>query len=237
MVRSDGETADTVETVEGADSSWRDRALDRSLKAARAKAMSRSRRYIVTASQMLQETGRTDFTVHELVQRSRTSLRSFYQYFANKEELLLALLEETIADSVVQWRAEIDGLETVEGLRVLVHRVYGTTGSDPWNRLNRVLASYHAGLAQQEPTAYVNAFSPLVSVVRELVERGVEEGALRTDLPPRQLTAVFLELLVGATVMSALGGPRFAGAASSEGVWEFCRAGLLGGPPQGRTPA
>ncbi|ROO85184.1 TetR family transcriptional regulator [Actinocorallia herbida] len=224
MVRSDGEAA---EVLEGADTTWQERALERSLKAARAKAMSRSKRYITTASQMLQETGRTDFTVHELVQRSRTSLRSFYQYFANKEELLLALLEETIADSAVQWRAEIDGLETLEGLRVLVHRVYGTTGSDPWNRLNRVLASYHAGLAQQQPDAYVGAFSPLVTLLRELIERGAAEGVLRDDIPPRRLTAVFVELVVGATVMSALGGARFAGAADPDALWRFCRAGLV----------
>ncbi|GAB2851340.1 TetR/AcrR family transcriptional regulator [Actinocorallia aurea] len=224
MARSDGEAA---EVMEGADTTWQERALERSLKAAREKAMSRSKRYITTASQMLQETGRTDFTVHELVQRSRTSLRSFYQYFANKEELLLALLEETIADSVVQWRAEVAGLEALEGLRVLVHRVYGTTGADPWNRLNRVLASYHAGLAQQEPDAYVGAFSPLVGLLRELIERGAAEGALRQDIAPKQLTAVFVELVVGATVMSALGGARFGGASDPDALWSFCRAGLV----------
>lgn len=224
MVRSDGEIAGTPD---GADTSWRDRALERSLKAARAKAMTRSRRYIVTASQMLQESGRTDFTVHELVQRSRTSLRSFYQYFANKEELLLALLEETIADSVAQWREEIEDEDVLGGLRVLVHRIYGSTGNDPWNRLNRVLASYHAGLAQQEPKAYLGAFAPLVAVIRELIERGAEEGALRSDIPPGQLTAVFVEMVVGATVMSALGGPRFSGASDPDRMWEFCRSGLV----------
>lgn len=86
------------------------------------------------------------FTVHEPVQRSRTPLRSFYQYFANKEELPLALLEETIADSVAQWRREAGDEDALGGLRVLVHRIHGSTGDDPWNRLNRVLALYHAGL-------------------------------------------------------------------------------------------
>ena len=229
MVRSDGEAAGALEDV---DSSWRDRALERSLKAARAKAMSRSRRYIVTASQMLQESGRTDFTVHELVQRSRTSLRSFYQYFANKEELLLALLEETIADSVAQWRGEVEGRDTLDALEVLVRRLYGSTGDDPWNRLNRALASYHAGLAQQEPRAYLGAFSPLVAVILELVERGVEEGVLRSDIPPKQLTAVFVELVVGAAVLNALGTPRFGGASDPGVLWGFCRAGLVGTSPE-----
>ncbi len=228
MVRSDGEAAETRDAADATDTSWQDRALERSLRAARAKAMSRSRRYIVTASQMLQESGRTDFTVHELVQRSRTSLRSFYQYFANKEELLLALLEETIADSVAQWRRETEDRDTLGGLEVLVRRIYGSTGDDPWNRLNRVLALYHAGLAQQQPKAYLGAFSPLVTVIRELIERGAAEGALRSDIPPKQLTAVFVELVVGAAVLNALGVPQFGGASDPDRMWEFCRSGLVG---------
>ncbi|MGI8335846.1 TetR/AcrR family transcriptional regulator [Actinomadura scrupuli] len=233
MVRSDGEAA---EAWEDADTSWRDRALERSLRDARAKAMSRSRRYIVTASQMLQETGRTDFTIHELVQRSRTSLRSFYQYFANKDELLLALLEETIADSVSQWREEIAGKDALGGLEVLVHKIYGSTGSDPWNRLNRALASYHVSIAQREPRAYFGAFAPLGTMIRELIERGAEEGILRSDIPPRKLTPVVVEMVVGAALMSALGGPRFGGASDPDKMWEFCRSGLVGPPPAPGRP-
>ena len=37
-----------------------------------------------------------DFTVQEVVERSGQSLRSFYQYFAGKYELLLALFEESV---------------------------------------------------------------------------------------------------------------------------------------------
>ena len=42
-----------------------------------------------------------DFTVQEVVERSGQSLRSFYQYFGGKHELLLALFEES-----VRWTAE-----------------------------------------------------------------------------------------------------------------------------------
>jgi len=37
-----------------------------------------------------------EFTVQEVVERSGQSLRSFYQYFGGKQELLLALFEETV---------------------------------------------------------------------------------------------------------------------------------------------
>ena len=48
------------------------------------------------AARELMNTNATDFTVQEVVERSGQSLRTFYQYFAGKYELLLALFEESI---------------------------------------------------------------------------------------------------------------------------------------------
>ena len=56
---------------------------------------SRTARFMKSALAILGETGRTDFTVLEVVERSKTSLRSFYQRFSTKDELLLALIAET----------------------------------------------------------------------------------------------------------------------------------------------
>src|SRR5690242_17522451 len=96
------------EASAAAETSWRERAVERSLRSARAKAVSRSDRFIQTATELLSETGRTDFTVQELVERSKTSLRSFYQHFGSKDELLLALFEDIIRFATVEWRKEID---------------------------------------------------------------------------------------------------------------------------------
>ena len=107
MARPDDESPEAGSAADAADASWRDRALERSLRAARAKAISRSDRFIQTAMELLEETGRSDFTVQELVDRSRTSLRSFYQYFAGKDELMVAILEERMARSAAAWREEV----------------------------------------------------------------------------------------------------------------------------------
>ena len=66
--------------------------------------VTRADRFIKTAVEILGETGRTDFTVQEVVARSKTSLRAFYQHFSSKDELLLALFDRTIAQSVQIWR-------------------------------------------------------------------------------------------------------------------------------------
>ena len=72
-------------------------------------AESRANRFMRSALGILGETGRTDFTVLEVVERSKTSLRAFYQHFATKDELLLALVERIMTDASERWRAETAG--------------------------------------------------------------------------------------------------------------------------------
>src|SRR6516225_10729298 len=83
----------------------------------------RDARFIKTAVGILGETGRTDFTVQEVVARSKTSLRAFYQHFSSKDELLIALLERTIAQSVRAWRSETNGLDSTAALKLVIDRV------------------------------------------------------------------------------------------------------------------
>src|SRR5580700_11876759 len=75
----------------------RDLAVARSLDSARVRSEGRVQRFLDAGFELLAsaESGR-DFTVQEVVDRSGQSLRSFYQYFAGKHELLLALFDEAI---------------------------------------------------------------------------------------------------------------------------------------------
>src|ERR1700677_3569381 len=81
----------------------------------------RDARFIKTAVEILRETGRTDFTVQEVVARSKTSLRAFYQHFSSKDELLIALLERTMAQSAQVWRAETTGLDSTAAIKLTIH--------------------------------------------------------------------------------------------------------------------
>ena len=77
--------------------SWREQAVTRSLGSARQRAENRVQRYLDAALELMNEgeSGK-DMTVHQVVERSGQSLRSFYQYFGGKHELLLALFEESV---------------------------------------------------------------------------------------------------------------------------------------------
>lgn len=209
--------------------SWRDRAIERSLQGARAKAVSRSDRFIRAAMEILSETGRTDFTVQELIERSRTSLRSFYQHFSGKEELLLALFEEVIAVSAAEWRAEISQLDDpVDGLHVLLEKIHRQAGASEGAGLNRALSVYHLQLADSRPSEYARVLAPLRELILELVQRGVDRGSFRADIEPETLAMIMMQTLVGAAHMHALGAEPTGEPLDSERLWDFCMGGLVG---------
>src|SRR6186997_2961444 len=94
-----------VETPEDADGpAWRERAVSRSLHAARSRAEQRVQRFLDAAFELIDEKGTTDFTIQEVIDRSQQSLRGFYQYFDGKDELLLALFEDSVIESAVDLR-------------------------------------------------------------------------------------------------------------------------------------
>ena len=88
---------------------WKQRAVERSTRAAKLRAEQRVQRFLDAAQTIITEKGNTDFTVQEVVDRSRQSLRSFYQHFDGKHELLLALLEDALRRATDQIRAAASG--------------------------------------------------------------------------------------------------------------------------------
>src|ERR1700748_1013022 len=102
--------------------------------------ITRGDRFIKTAVSILGETGRTDFTVQEVVARSKTSLRAFYQHFRSKDELLLALFNRTIAQSAEMWRAETIGLDSTAPVNVGTDRLSQRPEWSTQDSLNRALS-------------------------------------------------------------------------------------------------
>lgn len=206
--------------------SWRERAVERSLRTARAKAVSRSDRFIHTAVELLSETGRTDFTVQELVERSKTSLRSFYQHFGSKDELLLALFEEVIRTTSAEWREEVEDLDAVAGLRLLVVRLYEQSTDTSMGGISRALTAYHLQLAESRPSDYARVLGPLKELIVDLVRTGVADGQFRADLDVETLAVILMQTLVASTHMHALGAHLTGEPLEAERVWAFCLGGL-----------
>jgi AcrR family transcriptional regulator len=213
------------------DVTWRERAIERSLRNARAKAVSRSDRFIQAAIEILTETGRTDFTVQELIERSKTSLRSFYQHFSGKEELLLALFEEVIATSATEWRSGTAAAPTAQdGLHFVVDQVHAQAANPEGGGINRALSVFHLQLAESRPAEYARVLAPLRELILELVKRGADEGVFRTDIDADTLATIMMQTIVGAAHMHALGSEPTGEPIDTEQLWQFCLGGLVGAP-------
>jgi AcrR family transcriptional regulator len=218
----------TNETDPAGDSRWQRRALDRSLSDARARALARSSRFLSAAMDLLRETGRVDFTVQQIVERSELSLRSFYQHFSGKDELLLALFEELITQFAEDLGREVEGIDDpVERLEAYVRGFLVRADASP--RVGgRALTSYHLGLAADQPGDFTKAMSAQLELLGSIVQLGVDRGAFRSDLSVLALTHLLNSTLVSIAQMDVFDVRSVREPVGTDEVWAWCHAAVTG---------
>lgn len=185
-------------------------------------AASRPERFMRSALAILGETGRTDFTVLEVVERSKTSLRSFYQHFSTKDELLLALIERIMTESTRLWRAEIEPLEAPKALRTLIDRICVPSDSDTQDRVNRGLTSYNDRLADAVPREYAKVLAPVHTLIAEILRRGITDGEFRADIDVDVTSALIMQTALGAMRLRVLGAELSGTPIDAEHIYQFC---------------
>ncbi len=188
--------------------------------------VTRGDRFIKTAVEILGETGRTDFTVQEVVARSKTSLRAFYQHFSSKDELLLALFDRTIAQSVQTWRKETTGLDSSAALKLVIDRVSQQPASSTQDSLNRALTLYNQHLAETRPREYARVLSPLHQLVRDIVGQGITEGLFNPGLDVGAAAAIVMQTMMGAQRLHWLGAELNGTPVDAGQLYDFCSRAL-----------
>ena len=204
----------------GAASGWEDRALERSLAAARDRSSERARR-LVDAARRLAATGSTSFTVADVAGAAGISLRSFYRHFAGRDDLLLALFEEEarlgatmLADEVHDLTDPVERVQrTVEALCEMV--VTGSVYAD-------VLVREHLRLGAERPDEMRAALAPMLDRFETELRAAAAAGGLR---PVDRFDAATVLAIVLTHAQSALllapDEP-----APAERIWRFCHAAL-----------
>lgn len=188
---------------------------------------SRASRFMRSALDILGETGRTDFTVLEVVERSKTSLRAFYQHFATKDELLLALVEKIMADATERWRAETDPMSSDDGLRLLIERISAPAESSTQDSINRGLTFYNDHLLETRPKEFAKVLAPLHLLFADILRRGIDEGTFRADLDVDTDAAILMHTVLGVLRLRDLGAELNGVPIVGEHVRSFCLRGLL----------
>ena len=211
---------------------WRQRAVSRSLTAARSRAEQRVQRFLDAAFALIDEKGTTDFTIQEVIDRSEQSLRAFYQHFNGKDELLLALFEETVGEAVEDIARAVDTeKKPLERLRAFVLSLHAWC--DPYERPRRrsshnrlPIMDFMLRLAADHPDRVTAAVAPVSTLLLELLEDASAAGVI--DVPDRRHAAALIQQTVYSTWLGdrLVHNPR--ARASAEETWAFCLHGLSG---------
>jgi len=213
-------------------SGWRQRAVSKSLSAARTRAEKRVQGILDAAFALIDERGTTEFTIQEVVDRSKQSLRGFYQYFDGKDELLLALFEETIRESIEDIRKVVDAeTEPITRLRAFTTRLHewcepAVTPRKRGTHNRRPISEFSMQLAISHPERLKAAMAPVTFLLIDLLDAAVAVKAI--DVPDTRRTAVLMQQ----TVMYQWIGNRIVQnprmRVTADETWEFCLHGLRG---------
>jgi AcrR family transcriptional regulator len=204
--------------------------VERSTRAAKLRAEQRVQRFLDAAQAIITEKGSTDFTVQEVVDRSRQSLRSFYQHFDGKHELLLALFEDALRRATGQIRAAASGQPApLQRLQVATQLLFELSRPDPAAR-RPLFTDFAPQLLLSHPAEVKVAHSPLLALLTELMEAAAQAGALRPGIRPRRAAALTMQTVMFIAQATVAGDPDedTAHPLTAEEVWEFCAKGFAG---------
>ena len=232
-------TPDTPAAGEGAPLRRRDLAVARSLDSARARSEGRVQRFLDAGFELLSaaESGK-EFTVQEVVDRSGQSLRSFYQYFAGKHELLLALFDEAIRSTADRLEELVAKESTpLERLHCFVVEYYRMCLPAPRGRASKnnptpVMAEFSHELLTAHQDEAARAFVPLVTLLEKVVADAVDAGVVRAGLEYDDVAGFILStIMFNATYASTISGLKAHDPAeAADGMWQFISAGVLARP-------
>lgn len=208
--------------------------LTRSLDSDADEACLRRRRIIDAANELLEDEGLEGLTIRAMLKRTGLARRAFYERFASKDDLVLAVFAETLKDAADLFESLEEG-DPVERLRAIV--VALVMGSQEHTRalgIRRVaaLVREHLRLAQTRPAELAMALSPLLRIIAGQIEAGIRTGQLRDCDPGLQAQLIYN--LVASTLHldvmieeSGGEGVNLRRQRLADEIWDFCRGGIV----------
>jgi AcrR family transcriptional regulator len=222
------------EVVEGAD--WHRRVVNRSLRTATRKSIDRGASLVKAAATLLERSNGDGFTVQDVANEAGQSLRTLYQYFESKDDLLLAVFEEAMRTYALMIRDAIAGLtdplERLAGALIAAVRLPEHSET----AITKVFTRLHLQLAQVEPVLVDRSQAPATMLLRELIDAASADGSVRTH--DSGAAAFFLLSLTTASINHrTLGNGARAVQPEPLDVVTFCLQGLGAGIEPGTLDA
>jgi AcrR family transcriptional regulator len=206
--------------------SWKQRAVERSTRAAKLRAEQRVQRFLDAAQVIITEKGSTEFTVQEVVDRSRQSLRSFYQHFDGKHELLLALFEDALRRATEQIRAAAQGqTDPLDRLKVAVQLLFELSRPDP-AASRPLFTDFAPQLLLTHPAEVRVAHASLLALLTELLTDASAAGELRAGVNPHRAAALTMQTVMFVAQSAVVSPEDDLPVITADEVWEFCAHGF-----------
>jgi AcrR family transcriptional regulator len=146
------------------------------------------RNIVEVATREFAQNGLSGARIDEIAAKTKSSKRMIYYYFRDKEGLYLKVLENAYSEMrATEATLDLKDLPPVEALRKLVRFTFDHHNShEAFIRLVMIENIHHGEyLAKSQVIQKLNVRA--IDAVRELYERGVEEGVFRAGLDPIEL--------------------------------------------------
>ena len=197
----------------------------------------RTLQLVFAAFELLEEGGLEGLTIRAVLKRTGLARRAFYERFASKDDLVLAVFKHTLRDAALffgeQAVALPDPLARMELIvKGLVRGGLTQEGdlAEVGDRRSAALSREHLRLAEARPHDLQAALRPLLSLIAAQVSEGIRLGQFRVCDADLQAALIFN--LVAMTLHSELlveSAPTDHAARRklAEDIWDFCRRAIV----------
>ncbi len=215
--------------------SWAERAVDRSptVQRSRTRSLEQAQRVVAAARRLVEQKG-SSFTTQEVVKEARVALQTFYRHFPGKDQLLLAVIEDLIAENCVRYEEAARELpDPVARLRFYVTTALSGVDSDA-SAGPRFITAEHWRLHQLYPDELAQATQPYTDLVRREIDAAEAAGLLAPTDPERDAWLV-TQLIMTVFHHHAFATSTRPTSETADHVWNFCLTALGGRltPPGG----
>jgi AcrR family transcriptional regulator len=184
---------------------------------------------IAAARRLIDQKGEA-FTTQELIKEAGVALQTFYRQFEGKDQLLLAVITEVIAEGCAAFAEQARKLDDpVARLELFVKLSVGAFAVPSSSLGPGFVAAEHLRLHQLFPNEIAAATQPFLDLVRPDLEEATEEGLLASADP--ETDAWLITHLVMTVFHHYAFLPDDPKAATiADDVWRFCLRAVGGNP-------
>ena len=217
---------------------WEERSTQRVLDVGREQLLKRSRQIVDAACELLEKDGLEGLTIRAVLTKTGLSRRAFYERFADKDDLMLAVFEQAIRLATASYSEQVKHLDDpMERLKLIITCIalgkssLDAEDSELGNRRGAAMSREHLRLAEARGDDLQAALSPLLNLVAQELAEGMQVGKVRQADPQRLASLVYN--LVATTVHTELlahesAKPNRAHRLQlANDIWEFCRRAIV----------